>query len=58
VLEAPCRRRRFERPAEDAILCLGTVALSEVFLEVQSRYHAPFEPLFCLLAGGAVAWLA
>ena len=41
-----------------AVLCLEAVALSATVLEVQSRYHAFFEPILCLLAGAAVAWLA
>ena len=41
-----------------AVLCLEAVALSATVLEVQPRYHAFFEPILCLLAGAAVAWLA
>lgn len=52
------RRRERDPVALLTILSLGAVALFEVFLEVQPRYHAPFEPLFCLLAGGALAWMA
>ena len=52
------RRRERDMVSLLFICCLGAVAASEVFLEVQSRYHAPLEPLFYLLAGGFVAWLA
>jgi len=52
------RRRRRDPVLLLTALCLEAVAVSELFLEVQSRYHAFFEPLFCLLAGAMVAWLA
>lgn len=52
------RRRARDPVALLMIMCLGTVVLSEVFLEVQPRYHALFEPLFCLVAGATLAWLA
>lgn len=52
------RRRERDPVVLLTILCLGAVAASAVFLEVQPRYHAFFEPLFCLLAGGTVGWLA
>jgi 4-amino-4-deoxy-L-arabinose transferase-like glycosyltransferase len=52
------RRRQRDPVGLLMIMSVGTVALSEVLLEVQSRYHAFFEPLFCLFAGVALAWLA
>ena len=60
ILAAAClviRRRTRDPVALLTILCLGGVAASELLLEVQPRYHAAFEPLFCVLAGTTVAWL-
>ena len=60
VLAAACmviRRRTRDPVALLTVLCLGAIAASELLLEVQPRYHAAFEPLFCLLAGTTVAWL-
>jgi hypothetical protein len=51
-------RRRLRDPAMlVVILCLAAVAAAELFLEVQPRYHAFFEPLFCLPAGAALPGL-
>jgi hypothetical protein len=52
------RRRSRDQVGLLAVLCLEAVALSATVLEVQSRYHAFFEPILCLLAGAAVGWLA
>jgi hypothetical protein len=52
------RRHRRDGLGLLALLTLESVALAAVFLEVQPRYHAFFEPILCLFAGASVALLA
>jgi hypothetical protein len=36
---------------------VAALALAHTFVEIQPRYHAYVEPLFCVLAGPGVAAL-
>jgi len=50
-------RRALPGTAVVILAMVAALALAHTFVEIQPRYHAYVEPLFCVLAGPGVAAL-